>query len=223
MAATARGVLYVKWGERAEAPLRRSIASVKAIHPEFPVHVHELPAASTLHDKARMFDYTPFDETLYLDVDTIVFGRLDYAFERAARFGGIACTICENPLARRHAGLADAGDLVEYNTGVLFFTRAAEPLFRCWAQIAPTLDATTRFIDHAGGGAVRHQTHDDQASFAKAVDETGIVPYVLPINWNLRPNVHRAFFGPVKIWHDYRDPPAALVEWNRKQTAPDAV
>jgi len=39
----------------------------------------------------------------------------------------LACCICENPWARRYGGLQ--GDLVEYNTGVQFFTRAAKPYF----------------------------------------------------------------------------------------------
>src|SRR5438067_9971407 len=96
-----RGVLYVKWGNRLDHALARSVASLKAVHPDLPIHVHELPVASSLLDKANMFDWTPFQETLYLDVDTVVLGRLDYGFERAQRHT-LACAICECPWARRY-------------------------------------------------------------------------------------------------------------------------
>jgi hypothetical protein len=43
---------------------------------------------------------TPFEETLFLDADTVPLGRLDFGFEQAQRFG-LACCICEVPWARR--------------------------------------------------------------------------------------------------------------------------
>jgi hypothetical protein len=210
-----RGVLFVKWGD-VGAALDRSMASMRRLHPELPIHVHDLPAGSTLHDKARMFDVSPFDQTLYLDVDTVVLDRLDYAFERAARHG-LACCICESPWARRHDGLRDAGDLIEYNTGVLFFTRAAGALFERWKALAPMLDATTR-VTRRSDGAVIEQAHDDQASFAKAVDELRFPPFVLPLNWNFRPRWHKLIWGPVKIWHDYAEVSEGLRQWNFRQT-----
>ena len=65
--------------------------------------------------------------------------------------------------------------------------------------------------------------HNDQAGFARAVADTGFVPFVLPSNWNLRPEWHKSFFGPVKVWHDYRPVPEALLEWNANQEAADSV
>src|SRR4029079_12054427 len=115
-----RGILYVKWGPN-NSVLERSLRSVRAIHPELPVHVQELtgPPTPTLLDKARMMEWTPFEETVFLDVDTVVLDRLDFGFAMAAKHG-LACCICECPWARRYGGIS--GDLVEYNTGVLFFT-----------------------------------------------------------------------------------------------------
>jgi hypothetical protein len=52
--------------------------------------------------------------------------------------------------------------------------------------------------------------YDDQSSFAQAILATQWNPWVLPLNWNLRPEFHPRVFAPVKIWHDYRDPPAQL-------------
>src|SRR5438876_9554670 len=98
-----RGVLYIKWGDVHEM-LDRSIESVKKYHPELGIHVHDCPGGSDLLVKAKMLDLTPFEETLFLDIDTVVLGRLDYGFEKA-RQAGLACCICECPWARRHRGL----------------------------------------------------------------------------------------------------------------------
>ena len=62
-----------------------------------------------------------------------------------------------------------------------------------------------------------------QAAFAKAIDETAFVPYVLPLNWNFRPKWHLAFFGPIKIWHDYADVPPPLYSICQRYERPDSV
>ena len=49
-----------------------------------------------LLQKSQMFQFSPFRETLYLDADTVVLGRLDFAFLKAQEFG-LACCICECP------------------------------------------------------------------------------------------------------------------------------
>ena len=207
-----RGVLYIKWGDGADTALKRSLNSLRAFHPEWPVHVAELPSQSTLLDKAGMMELSPFEQTLYLDTNTVVMDRLELGFEKAAKFG-LACCICENPWARRHIALG--GDTIEYNTGVLFFSRQAKPVFELWAELAPKLDSTTRFKSEEG--ELCEQPCDDQASFAAAVEESGFCPFALPLNWNLRPRYQPKLLGPVKIWHDYADPPAGLAEYNKKQ------
>jgi hypothetical protein len=37
---------------------------------------------------------------------------------------------------------------------------------------------------------------------------------VLPLNWNFRPKWTPAWFGLIKIWHDYADPPADFLACN---------
>lgn len=208
-----RGILYVKWGD---ASVDRSVASLKQFHPELEIHVEELPHNSTLLDKSRMFDFTPFDETLYLDTDTVVMGRLDCAFERARRYG-LACCINESPWANRYEGIKT--ELTEYNTGVLCFTRSAEPTFRQWSELTKTVDARAK---HIQDGKTCITAPNDQAAFALAVDGT-TAPYVLPMNYNLRPEWHRCFFGPIKIWHDYRDVPQPIQQYNDEQSKPGAI
>ena len=183
-----RGVVYMVWGDwrggcrlirddlRAktsqtidEAILDRSRASIAEHHPELPVHVVRSPTGSLL-DKARLFDVSPFAETLYLDMDTVVLGALDFGFE-AARRTGLALCICECPWARRYGGLS--GDLVEYNTGVMFFTRQARAVFKAWAGCAADIDSSIVFIHE---GQTMRMPLNDQAGFANAVEGTGFVP-----------------------------------------------
>jgi hypothetical protein len=212
-----RGVLYVVWGTRHEALLQRSIASVEAVHPELPIHVERLGDGATLLDKAAMADMTPFEETVFLDTDTIVLDRLDFAFDRARAFG-LALSICECPWARRYGGIE--GDTVEYNTGVLFFTPKAAAVFDAWKACVRDVDSSIRFIHN---GREHTMPLNDQAGFALAVERTGAAPFVLPYNWNFRPKWHLSWFGPIKIWHDFEPVPDALLANNRAQARPDAI
>ena len=206
-----RGILYITWGNKPDQVQQRSIDSAARHHGELPIHVVRLPENATLLEKSRMFDMTPFEETLYLDADTVVLGRLDFGFEKAVRHG-LACAICECPWARRYTGLS--GDMVEYNTGVLFFTAKARTVFEEWKKLAFSLDSSTPiFVD----GRLGHMPLNDQAGFALAVEQSGFVPFVLPYNWNFRPRWHKSFFGPIKIWHDYREVYPELPAWNKNQ------
>lgn len=211
-----RGVVYMVWGDIDEAILDRSRASIAEHHPELPVHVQR-SASGSLLDKANVLELSPFAETLYLDMDTVVLGALDFGFE-AARRTGLALCICECPWARRYGGLT--GDLIEYNTGVMFFTRAASAVFDAWAGCVANIDSSIVFVHE---GQTMRMPLNDQAGFAKAVDGTGFVPFVLPLNWNFRPKWHRSWFGPIKVWHDYGAVPEPILANNRAQAAADAV
>lgn len=131
----------------------------------------------------------------------------------------MACSICECPWARRYRGLPK-DDGVEYNTGVLFFTRQARPLFNRWNELAVRVDSAIDFIQD---GRTVTMPCNDQAAFAQAVRDWDRLPFVLPVNWNFRPLWHTAFFGPLKIWHGYEDPPAGLDELNRYYRGADAI
>lgn len=178
---------------------------MEEIHPELPVEVIRIDVQDPVRgllDKARMFERSPFRETLFLDVDTVVLGRLDFGFRKAREFG-LACCICECPWASRYTGIE--GDLVEYNTGVVFFTERARALFEMWVRLTPQIDSSIVFMSPVG--ELLRMPFADQGSFAAAVEQSGFHPFVLPLNWNFRPQWHLSFFGPVKIWHDYTDVP----------------
>jgi len=208
-----RGVLYIVWGDKVETPLQRSMASLRKHHPDLPIHVERLPTPH--HDrglslKSGMGKMTPFESTLYLDADTLVMGKLDAGFERAEQFG-LACCICECPWLRRYdPALADR---VEYNTGVLFFSPLAKPVFDRWPDFAGNTPSSSRWTKQ--DSLPRGLNYDDQASFARAVESANLNPFVLPLNYNIRPEFQLAAFAPIKIWHAYGDPPANVLALNR--------
>lgn len=209
------GILYIVWGE--QPLLQRSIESVGRYHPELPVHVERLPEGATLLDKARMFDLSPFDVTCFLDADTVAMGNLDYGFEAAERHD-LACCICECPWARRYPTFT--GDEIEYNTGVIFFSRHAERFFEEWeASIG-----TPSYIDfHVSPNEVKRMPLNDQASFTAAMRKTNTNPHVLPMNWNFRPLWHKSLFGPIKIWHDTANVPEGLHYYSDLQAKPSTI
>jgi hypothetical protein len=210
-----RGVIYIVWNirgnDRLIAKLERSVASLHAHHPGIPTTIKDLGPGATLLDKSQMLDLSPYDETLFLDADTEVLDDLTFGFDMARRHG-LACVICEAPYARRYQN-AIAGDVIEYNTGVLFFTKAprVRAVFDRWKSLAHTMDSSLR---HWSDGGLVTMPLNDQGPFAKAVDELGYNPFALPMNWNFRPQWQRTGFGPVKIWHDSTPAPASLKSFN---------
>src|SRR5690606_387046 len=78
---------------------------------------------------------------------------------------------------------------------------------------AKEIDSSVRF--HDDYGELKTQPVNDQAGLAKAIEDTGFNPFILPLNWNFRPKWHRSFVGPIKIWHDYADPTDELIEHSK--------
>jgi len=198
-----RGVLYMVWGDEARREAARSIESVRAFGLD--CHVHEMDDGSRLTDKALMGTCSPFDETLFLDSDTVVLDDPSFGFEMAARHG-LALSIApacwarrqweEDPGARGRVG----AELVEYNTGVVFFKKGSETrnLFARWREVAEDYGWC------------------DQWSFAQAVDDRGVNPFVLPPNWNFRASpLETPVFGPIKVWHTREPVPENASRWNR--------
>jgi hypothetical protein len=215
-----RGVLFIAWeaedgAER--ALLDRAIASLRQIHPELPHHVASLPGGSPRLDKAGLLAHSPFETSLFLDSDAVVLGRLDFGFEMVERYG-LACCLGDNPWQRRHVDVP--GDDVEYDTGVLFFDQRAAPVLEAWARLAPLVDLPVgQVVDRK----VVQTACDDRIGFTRAVELCGFVPFVLPLNWNLRPRWQRSFFGPVKLWRSGDPVPEALLASNRYYEGPDAI
>ncbi len=228
-----RGILWMIWqGENdPTAVLHRSRLSAKHWHPELEQHVVTMPADSNLLCKSQMYDLSPFDETLFLDADTTVLGRLDYGFEKAKQHG-IACCINANPWQRRHYNIKCHADAVEYSSGVVFFKKSGSSgddndgpysvpdVFDRWNALSTTTDTHVRFMAAEG---VREAPHNDQALFSQAMADLGFNPFVLPLNWNLYPKWQKTFWGELKILHGYDDIPPRLTTWNADQSRREAV
>jgi len=197
-----RGVIYLVWNRPAiEDELQVSIRSVERIG--LPYHVFEGDSSgddwSRNHSqKASIYDLSPFEETLFLDSDTEVLGDdLSFGFDKAARHG---IAMCFNPacLACRSGNRGGfSPHAIEYNTGVIFFRKSPD--------VQAVFEAWKRHI---------HLTDADQPGFAKAMDETGFNPFVLPNNWNYRAGQDHQCFGPVNIWHSRRAIPR---KWDNRK------
>lgn len=210
-----RGILSIYWGDESKLPIERLKASVKKFHPELPHELIKIDAPSgnpnSLNHKAAMFELSPFEETLFLDLDTVVLGCLDFGFQKAQQFG-LALAICESPWARRYRHVF-YGDEIEYNTGVIFFNKKAKDVFDAWRELSISVNSEAFGVSF-DSGEIYNMTANDQASFALAIERTKFNPFVLPMNWNFRPMWHRSFCGPIKVWHDYADPPPFFEEMN---------
>ena len=217
-----RGIISIYWGDRAKLPIERLKKSVEIFHPDLPFEIIEVEAPSgqpsSLHKKSEMFDLSPFEETLFLDIDTVVMGNLDFGFEKAKQFG-LAISVCESPWGKRYPKIF-TGDEVEYNTGVIFFTKKSKEVFSAWKQLANEIDSSIVGINESGPYTM---PANDQGPFALAIEKTGFNPFVLPLNWNFRPMWHRSFFGPIKVWHDYADPPPVFKEMSQYYSSPDSI
>jgi hypothetical protein len=206
-----RGAIYMVWGNETKLrkALQRSIDSLKVTNPSLPYTVIELEnkgAWEGLLQKAGMLERTPYEETVFLDADTLVLGPLDFGFQKAIQHG-LACCICEAPWLKRYS--PNYGDLIEYNTGVLFFTRKAERIFAAWKDLISRVSSQILLINDKGD--LIKMPYNDQASFSLAIEQTAASPFILPMNWNYRPPWHYGFVGPIRVWHSYDEPPANII------------
>ena len=124
--------------------------------------------------KTSIVDYTPFDETFFIDCDTVIMSRLDHGFEYL-RFFDVCVRL--NPYPQTRKGKADiqlfegldVGDCPHWNSGVLIFrkTDASQQFFTDWAENFKCLG-----------------NKYDQVSLVKAVFESSAKFLSLDGRWN---------------------------------------
>lgn len=143
--------------------------------------------------KTSIVDYSPFDETFFIDCDTVIMSRLDHGFEYV-RFFDVCVRL--NPYPQTRKGKADiplfeglgVGDCPHWNSGVLIFrkTDAAKQFFRDWAKNFKCLG-----------------NKYDQVSLVKAVFESSARFLSLDGRWNaVDPFVgRRSWQRRTKIFH----------------------
>lgn len=153
-------MLYVAYGQPAIDEARRSIESLKRYHPDWPVVViGEKPIQGAKfvravddNDKApgrwvkiRLDQFSPFDDTLFLDADTRVYAKLDLGFDLLDA-GWDMVMVPSIPQAEaslghlcdkeRYETLTELVDPLQVNTGVIWFrqTKRVGLLFAEWRR-----------------------------------------------------------------------------------------
>jgi hypothetical protein len=148
------GVMYVAFGAKAHREAADSIASLRQYH-DWPVLVvGDKPIAGErfrrIEDrgtpgrwaKVNLDKLSPWSQTLFLDADTRVCGRLDLGF-RLLDFGWQVVMVPSLPQREkglRHLSVEERRvtldelpvDPLQLNTGVMWFSRDAAPLFDVW-------------------------------------------------------------------------------------------
>jgi hypothetical protein len=138
-----------------------------------------------------MYDVSPFDVNLFLDDDTLVFHDLDFGFQQANKHGICVC-IAPRPCLFydwkiRAKNDSISLDLIQYNSGVIFFKkeRRTKKVFDRWRLMVTEMKASW-----------------DQHLFSYAFYCEHYNPFVLPPNWNFRPQKGAIpLNGPIRILH----------------------
>jgi len=206
-----RGILYVAYGEKARAACARSIETVRNFLPGFPVAVvSDEPLPDVEHwpifqpeadpgartHKTRMYELSPFAETLYLDADTEAVASPQGGFDLLRLVDIVLAQDYDRRVCERHRANHDPqefittiaevgldGDLLYYNSGVIFFKRNLRTLnlFTAW---------------HAEWQ--RWRKHD-QLAFVRALYHNPVRIATVREMWN----THRRDKATL-VWHNHR-------------------
>lgn len=190
-----RGVLYIAFGENFIKELKFSAESVKKYNPDLEITVFtDKPFESEFVDNVQTMEirhlrpkidyikYTPYDETLFLDTDTIVNHSLSDLFEILQKYD-IALA---HDLARKRKKFKDTipeygkipYSFSEVNTGVIAFKKNEKVinLFEMWRQ---------NFYKYY------NVVPWDQPSFRISAWASDASMYVLPVEYNIRSIANR--------------------------------
>ena len=199
-----RGVIYVARGAEHVAAARHSAASVKRHMPDLPTCIwcgagddtagfdmaRAIPDGLT-RPKVDLLPESPFEQTLYLDNDTLVTGPLDGAFRLLERFEmtGAQVVLWHRPRHSRRWREDVPEAFPEINCGVLLYRRtpAVVDFFRAWSR------------NYAEAGI-----KPDQVTFRELLWRSDLRFAVLPPQFN-----KRVFEGSEVIYTD--QPPPRIV------------
>lgn len=186
MAEASRGVLYIAWGAAHVEVARRSAASVKASNPSLKTAIWCAQEDDTTgfdlsfvipsglaRPKVDLLTETPFDETLYLDNDTIVRHDLGSLFDLLKKFEicGAHVALWHRPRHNRRWQMDVPESFPEINCGVLLYRSSDRvfDFFRDWSKA---------FVE--AGFSV------DQVTFRSLLWQSDIRFYVFPPQFNKR-------------------------------------
>lgn len=215
MAETSRGVVYVAWGRDHVEVAQRSAASVKRSNPGLGTAIwckqgddisgfdqaFYIPEGLK-RPKVNVLGDSPYDETLFLDNDTIVRADLASLFELLRKYEmcGAQVILWHRPRHLKKIALDLPETFPEINTGVLLYrkTDRVQAFFRDWAE---TFAASGMGID--------------QPSFREVLWRSDVEFYVFPPQFN-----KRVFEASELIWSDAPRPRILHLELLRPQKNP---
>jgi hypothetical protein len=153
------------------------------------------PSVRGAMNKARLFDLTPYDRTLYIDSDCLLFSpRIEFFWRkyRGHAFAVEGHKQSEGPVFACSLGEKDAAALCAllnlpflsvFNAGVMYFERtpASKAVFDKVLEIynGPHRDAVSYQYKHAGEYA-------DEPFFGAALASLGIAPFQPPLTQRLQ-------------------------------------
>lgn len=217
------GILYIATGTKYIQEAIYSAKSVRQIMPTLPIAIYlddstqipeklfnfvnqiDAPQFSYM-DKVSLLQKTPFNQTLFLDTDTLVIEPIHELKTLLSKFD-LACT--HAPVRSSHDLKMCPDAFAELNTGVILYRQSdsINKLFQSWTRIYQEQLQSERPPLH------------DQPAFRQAIFASDINLYILPPEYNLR-TVMPMFIGgnaKVKILHG-RQPSLNNIWHQLKQT-----
>lgn len=209
------GIYHFVTGEPGERDLlERCRASLTAHHPDVPVREVPLRAGDRGTQQAAMMARelraSPFEVTVVLAPTVVVLQPLDFAIERARRFG-LAMTLAPNPWAYPE-GPTGRQDEVQYDSDVLLVTRKAAPVL---GQVQKDLIRSRAEGLHPFGAF--------KVALTYAIHALDFLPYTLPINWNWKSLHYTEFYGPMMVWNSVNPVPEKIRDLMDYYGQPDSV
>lgn len=193
-----KGIMYLVWGDYNKSELEKSIQSIEKTG--LPYEVVITKGKTFWENKSQIFKLSPFQTTLYLDTDTLVLDKdLDFGFEMAKRHG---IAMSNDPVSRSNRWGESWKDLIEWNTGVIFFNKS---------------DIITKLSDAWIKNGDFGNPRADQQSFSALIHNFKIPVFWLQNNWNFFATMSPSpITGEIKIWHSHdSNPHENIFIWNQ--------
>ena len=200
-----RGVLYIVFGDEFIQEMKFSAESVKKYNPDLPITVFsdrnvecefiddvQIMEVRHMRPKIDYINQAPYEQTLFLDTDTIVNHKLDDLFGILEKYD-IALA---HDLARKRKKffytIPEYGKIPysfsEVNTGVMVFNKneRVQKLFEAWRE---------NFYKYY------NVVPWDQPSFRISLWQSDVSLYVLPVEYNIRSQANRE--KQVRFHHEF--------------------
>ena len=206
---TSRGVIYMAWGQQAIEQAKQSIQSLHVYCPGMPVLVTGDEATERAFEgdevqtlvistdpfketaaagykflagriKPLLASISPFDETLYIDADTVFKSSPECGFNMLDKWDFVVAETQTRSLNSTVAGMTESQwtakwtktpELLYHNSGMLFWRKndATDKLFKLWSK-----------------EWLRFEGWDEQVALLRALLRSDVLFQTVPYVWNCR-------------------------------------